>query len=1078
MQKVYREKLMNQSRCMAALAFLLALWRPAAAQVSTAGVLGRITDRSGAVIAGAEVVVRNVETNFTRTTQSRSNGIYSLNPLPVGTYRIEVSAPGFKKQVRSGVVIDVSLMARVDATLDIGEVSESVAVLADATRVNTTDASLGRTVQNKEVVSLPLVNRDVYALLGLTPGIENSETVNNFGYPEQHTMINGGAYGGSGSVNYYLDGGSNMGGLRNTGNAAPNPDAVQEFRVITNSYSAEFGRYASGVIDVITKSGTNEIHGAVFEFLRNDALNANSYNAITRPPQRRNQFGGSVGAPVRRDRTFAFLSYSGLRQRVQDLRNTAIVPSAAQRGGDFSAVKTAITDPFSSGKTPFAGNQIPVSRFDPAALKVMNRWIPQANLAGNFFQGVEPHPTNSNEGLFKVDHTVNAKHQLAGSYYVNKGEEIEPFVGGAAANIPWVRRQFSWQQQNLNASDTWTINSTMINQVRATYVRNYGGRVATPFESLGDYGSAYRIQGPPSLPQIAVSGYFQMANGITGPVGGGNSYGLREVFSWNRGPHSIKVGGDFSLDKLIQTTNLNNYGVFTFDGSKSGNALADFLLGAARQFNQDAPVNKTDSSWYTGLFVQDDYRIHPRVVLNAGLRWDLQLPYKDPQDRKVAFVAGQRSSVVPTAPVGLLFPGDAGIERGIVGAQVRNFSPRLGFAWDPFGTGRTSIRGAAGIFYGSTSGNEWNTTADRQPFSARQTFSNVKSFSDPYGLLPGGVSPYPYVYDPKAPRFIAPASVNPIDLNFKWPSTYQLNFSVQHEVVKDTTVTAAYVGSMGRHLPFQRDINYPLYGATATSGNVDARRPYLPGTLSIISLLQSSMTNSYNALQVSLDKRFARNFTLKGFYTFSKSLEGAQLQNETTDGSAQDMNNLRLEKARSNLDRRHNFVFSGIWEINYFENLRPVPRYILQGWTVSSIVSFRGGQPFTVTSGRDNNLDGLSTDRPNLIGNPVLDPHRSRNEVTNGWFNAAAFTANLTGQDGNAGRNILDGPGLRNVDVGLFRNFKVTERVTLQLRGELTNALNLVNLLNPTASLNSPAVGTIRTGRPMRQSQLGLRLLF
>jgi hypothetical protein len=1062
-----------QARLIALLVCLLVLVRPgpAAAQVTSATILGAVTDKSGAVIPNAQVTATNLDTNFSRSATTNERGQYSITPLPVGTYRVEVTAPGLKKFVQTGIILDVNRSARVDPVLEVGPLEETISINADAPLVSTAEVSLGRTVGNAEILNLPIVNRDVYSLLSLTPGVEFTETGNAFGYPGQRTLINGASDGGTGSANYYLDGGNNMAVLRNTGNPVPNPDAVQEFRVITNNYSAEFGRFGGGVIDVVTKSGTNDWHGSLFEFFRNDALNANIWNATSKPPLRRNQFGGTFGGPIVRDRTFFFASYSGLRQRQEEFKNSAIVPTAAERLGDFSASRIKPVDPLT--RQPFPNNQIPLALFDPAARRILENYIPLANLPGQFFETTQPHPLDTNEFQLKIDHSLGRSHQLTGSYFMNKGLDIESLRG----NLPWATREFSWTQHNVNLGETWTVGPSALNQLRLTYVRNFGGRLNLPQTSLGDLGSKFQVQGPPSLPRITVSGYFELQQAISGPVAGSNYYGLRDVFSVIRGRHSLRFGGDGSLEKSIQDTTLDNYGIFNFDGSKTGNALADFLLGLPRSMNQDAPVTKTDSVWYLGLFVQDDFRIHSRLTLNLGLRYDLQLPMTDPQDRKLTFVAGRQSQVVPSAPLGLLFPGDPGVGRGIVAADKNNFAPRIGLAWDATGDGRTSVRAGFGVFYGSISGNEWNGSADRQPFSIRQRFNDPRSLSDPYGNLPGGVSPYPYLYNPASPRFLFPASVGPISLDFVWPYTYQMNFSVQRQLTSDLGVTAAYVGALGRKLPFKPDINYPVFGPGATTANIDARRPILPGILSQIGLLQSNMNSDYHGLQLTVEKRMARNFSFHGFYTFSKSLDDADLQNSSTNDAAQNANRLDLERGRTSNDRRHNFVLSAIWKTDYFRGRASLLRAILDGWTLSTIVSVHSGEPFTVTSGRDNNLDGNNNDRANLVGDPQL-PDRPRSEAIQQWFNTAAFVPNAIGQDGNSGRNILDGPGSKNVDIALFRDFRLRNSLRLQFRAEMTNAFNLVNLSNPNNNLNSSAFGTIRTADPMRQVQLGLRLWF
>lgn len=1041
------------------------------AQVSTATILGTVTDSSGAVVPAAQVTVTNVDTNVARLGESDAQGQYIFQLLPTGVYRVEVTAESFKKFVRSGIVLDVGRNARIDPVLELGTVAETVSVTADAPLVNTNSAVVGRTVDNIEITNLPLVNRDVYSLLDLTPGVETSVSGNAFGFREQRTMISGSSYQGTGTVNYFLDGGNNTTGLRGTGNAVPNPDAVQEFRVVTNSYGAEFGRFAGGVIDVVTKSGTNEFHGSLFEFVRNDRLNATTWNATGKSPLRRNQFGGTFGGPVVRNRSFFFTSYSGLRQREYEFKNSAIVPTALERAGDFSQSARRPNDP-TTGQ-PFPGGVIPQNRFDPTARNILDKHIPMANLPGNFVEVTQPEPYDTDEFQLKLDHVLTPSHQLTGSYFRDKGQSLESLAG----NLIWSQRQFKWTQQNFNLSDTWTISPTAINQLRLTYLRNFGGRLNLPEMSLGDLGSQYQIQGQPSLPQIQVSGYFNLSQAIAGPSAGSNYYGIRDTFTWTRGSHSLKFGGEFYLEKFVHDTTLNNYGTFSFNGTIANNALSDFLLGRPVTMNQDAPVTKIDNVWYGGFFVQDDWRIHPRLTLNLGLRYDLQTPATDPHDRKLTFVHGVQSRVVPAAPPGLLFPGDPGVGRGIITTDKNNVAPRVGLAWDPLGDSKTSIRAAFGVFYGGISGNEWNATADNQPFTIRQRFNNVKSLTEPYGLLPGGVSPYPYSYTPADPRFVFPASIMGPSLDFRWPYTYQMNFSVQRQVRTDLSVEAAYVSSLARKLPFQRDLNYPVYGPGATTGNVNSRRPIQPGTLAVVGELNSIMNTAYHGLQLTADKRMSRNLQFKAFYTFSKSLEGARMQNDTTAGGVQNMNNLRADRGRTDGDRRHNFVASIVWQTAYFSNVR-VAHHLLDGWTVSAITTFRSGAPFTVTNGTDRNLDGNTNDRANLIGNPRLDPNRPRSETTAMWFDPAAFAITPLGQDGTSGRNILDAPGRRNVDVAVFRDFSIHERFTLQFRTEMTNAFNLVNLSGPTSGLNSSAVGQIRTAGGMREVQMGLRLRF
>ena len=618
----------------------------------------------------------------------------------------------------------------------------------------------------------------------------------------------------------------------------------------------------------------------------------------------------------------------------------------------------------------------------------------------------------------------------------------------------------------------------MINQATASYVRNFGGRVNFPATSLGDLGSLYKIQGAPSLPQIAVNGRFNLTSAIPGPVAGSNQYQLRDVFSISTTKHSIRVGGEAILEKMVHDTLLNNYGTFTFTTTNprgTKNATADFLLGLAATMNQDAPTTKINNDWYWALYVQDDYRVTPRLTLNLGVRWDVQTPITDPHNRFLTFVQGQQSKIVPTAPNGLLFPGDDGVARGIITTNYTHFSPRVGFAWDPFGNRKTAIRGAAGVFYGSISGNEWNSSSDNQPFAIRQQFNDVYTLSDPYKLQPGGVGPFPYSYSPAAPKFVAPSATVGIGLDYKLPYTYQMNFAIQRELTRTTSMTVAYVNNLTHRIPAVQDVNYPMLLAGATTANVNARRPYLPGTLSSIGLTKSILNSAYHGLQVKADRRFANNFTVRGFYTFGKGLDEVNTQSSTLQ-QATDWTNIALDRGRANNDRTHTVSVSGVWDLNYFKNTPRAVRLIAGGWSLATILSMRSGTPLTVTAGNDVNFDSQNNDRPDLIGNPYLDPNRPRSQVVDQWFNLAAFsktTQAIHNYDGTAGRNIIDGPGLKNVDMTIARSFRLDERRTLQFRGEATNAFNIVNLSNPGTNANTAS--TYRQNRHEKPARCARR---
>jgi hypothetical protein len=1045
------------------------------AQVTTGTIQGTVKDSSGAVLPGVTVTATNTDTNVTRTAVTDSRGDYIARLLPVGTYRVETALDGFKRFVQSGIVVELSRAARVDPVLEVGATTENVVVTADAPLVDTSHAALGRTVNQTEILNLPLVDRDVYALLDLTAGIDLAEQVNIVGMPGQSTLVNGSADTGAGSVNYSLDGGANMSGIRNTGNIVPNPDAVREFRVQTNSYSAEHGRFGGAIVDVITKSGTNRFSGSLFEFFRDDSMNAERWTvgegSLRKDLFERNNYGGSFGGPIFRDRTFFFSSYNGIRQTTARYEAGATVPSALERQGDFSQSGFTVRDPVTG--QPFPGNRIPPNRFDPVAVRILNDWIPLPNLPNNGYEVEVPVHLERDEFSLKLDHTLKANQRLSGSYFVAKGSDEDPLTG----DLPWNNRIFSWDQHNVNVSHVWAPRGSMANELNFTFVHNIGSRKNTPEISIADYGSKFVMQGAPALPLIEVSGYFDLDTPIAGTEAGGNTIQIRNLLSKQKGRHSLRFGGTYFREELAHFTTLDNYGEFIFGGDFTGDEFADFLLGIPERIDQDAPIDKYDLSTYFAAFFQDDYQIHPRLTLNLGLRYDLQFPPKDPQNRKLAYVPGFQSTVVPNAFPGMLFPGDKGpdgiIPDTIAHPDYNNIAPRLGFAWDVMGDGRTAVRGAFGVFYGTIGGNQWNATADNQPFAVRQDW-RTGTLSNPYVQF--ATPPFPYVYDPGNVRFILPASLGGIALDYEIPYTYQFNAAVQRQITSDLSATIAYVGTRGHGLPFAFNLNYPRPGAT---GSVDSRRPILPGTLGNINILQNLVTNQYDGMQLTVDKRLSHNFLANAAYTYGKSFDDASVQ-ASSGQTVQNQNNFLADRGRTANDRRHQFKASVVWNSDYFRGGSRLMHALLDGWTVSGIVKLLSGRPLTFSAGTDANRDGVGGDRANIVPgvNPNLDPDRPRSEVIAAWFNTAAFARTPTNTDGTSPRNYIDGPGSKVIDLGVYRDFPLGATRKLQIRLEATNALNFVNLGNPNTSVNSSNFGRITSAGAMRRIQLGARFSF
>jgi hypothetical protein len=623
--------------------------------------------------------------------------------------------------------------------------------------------------------------------------------------------------------------------------------------------------------------------------------------------------------------------------------------------------------------------------------------------------------------------------------------------------------------------------------------------VNLPAISLGQLGSNFTIQGPAGLPELNVSGYFNAGGSLAGPVTTSDFYSLRDMVTTTKGKHTLNYGGEFALDKGMFVGNLYNFGVFSFSPSApttTGNALADFVTGQVNTMEQDTPYHTLMSAWHTAVFFQDNYRITPRFTANLGVRWDIDTPPVESSNLIAAFVPNQQSTVVPSAPLGMVFPGDSGIGRGIVGVKYHHVAPRIGFAWDPFGDGKTAIRAGAGVFYGATSGNEWNQPGNAQPYAVRQTFNSIASLSNPYGnagSFPNG-DPFPYIYNPKAPRFLVPASIESFSPKVEWPYIYQFNLAVQRQLPGSVILTAAYVGTLSHDVPTMIDDNYAPYvpgiaGESTSQASINARRPYDPGVLGQNIFLITNQTASYHSLQVSANRPLTHHLMLSGFYVWSHAIQSS---NESAIGqmTAQDFANLWEEKGPMDADRRNVASISGMWNIDYYHGRNFFMKQVVNGWTLSPIYALQSGPPFEITSGGTYNDDSDGHNRPNLVSgvSAFLDPHRTRAVAASEWFNPAAFAKNgpgVTGgigpggADGNTPRDYLRGPGYRDVDLGLFRDIHFGEGITFQLRGEATNVFNLVSLNNPSGTtFGSSSFGKITAAASPRVMQVGARLTF
>jgi len=770
----------------------------ASAQLSTASLSGNVTDPTGAVVPHAKITLTQTDTNFTRVDTSKDDGSYHEEFLPLGPYKVSVTAPGFKTLDRSGIVLAVMQNATLNLTLDLGGASETISVTGDVPLVNLSNSVVGATISNVQIDNLPLINRDVYQLLSLTPGVQsNAPPTTSLGFAEYHVYINGSTDDFTGQVSYYLDGGLNMTGLRNSGNASPNPEAISQYDVQTNNFSAQLGRYASAVVSMVTKSGTNQWHGSAFEFYRGRNFNAVTHNQTTKAPYVQNRFGATFGGPIRHDKDFFFGSYGGYRYRTSTAYVSS-VPSAAQMQGDFS--ENTPTDVTASNAndckvapttaenalqqfwvcdrstvstqhpygTPYANNTLPNNLLDPTVQNILKFLAngtmsgPIANTGalaqnGNVFgdtkythREYDPAPANNDEYLIKTDHQVSDNHRVTLSYFRYKSSLVT-IPPGNTLTSKWSYSNYAATQQNANVSDTWTVSPRTVNQAWLSYTRQYGGRIPVPGNStFADFGSDFGISGSPSRGQITIGSWFNLNQAITGPKAGANLYGMRDVLNTTRGRHNLYLGGEVGLEKDFMMTSLNNFGIFGFTtgaGARTNYSLSDFIKGYPNATEQDTGEYANANYFNYSVFAQDDWRILPNLTINLGIRYDWQQAPTDTQNRQTNFVPGQQSYAFSTvniagktgnqlAPIGMLFPGDPGVPKSGAFTPSDHVSPRVGFSWDPLGNGKTVIHGAAGIFFGGISGNLWELPSNFAPYAVRPTFSKVTSLTHPYSNDP------------------------------------------------------------------------------------------------------------------------------------------------------------------------------------------------------------------------------------------------------------------------------------------------------------------------------------------------------
>lgn len=1030
------------------------------AQGSPTGAITGVTqDDAGAVVAGSRVVAINTGTSATFEAVSNNNGLYTIRSLPVGNYNVTVEANGFKTTTLTDIPVRVNEEIKLDATLIVGAVSEQVTVSGEPSLVNTTSSTLKTVIDQRRIVDLPLNGRDPNALIQLVAGVQpdtRTSLTSGATYPGAVSVSSNGGRGNT--TNYVLDGGSNNDSYSNQSNPTPNPDALQEFSVQTNNFSAEYGRNLGAVVNAVTKSGTNSFHGSLFEYVRNDALNATNFFAPgKRDGLKRNQFGGTVGGPLPlphfgeggpifdsgKDRTFFFFSYQGTRTAQRPSDSTAIVPTAAQRA--------TVTNPV-------------VAR--------LLQYIPLPNEAGNLVRFVVPIKLNDDQTMIRIDHKFSDNNNLFGRFWVSEAGQ-PPFLDSANYLASSFGR--TWKNTIVALNDTHVFSPRVVNNTVFTFNRtnNYNFHVLPP--SLNLLGSNIYSDGTPQI-DINVAGYFAINTGDTNSFNR-TEYQVTNTTRLNYGKHNISVGVEYSHGTNDIVNNFRANGQFAFNNSAgfSGNALTDFLNGKFATLTQGAGEYKNTIVNSPAAFVQDDFRVNNKLTLNLGLRYDPFIPYTDANSKIAGYRAGQQSQVYTNAPAGLLYPGDPGLPVGGYKPSLLNFGPRFGFAYDPKGDGKTSIRGGYGIFFDRPNLISTNNAAAQSPFGTVLTTNGnaLNSLTNPYA---GRTNPFPVnIFPPSNVAFTFPVTVFSYSADLKNGRAQAYNLSVEREIFPSYLVRLAYAGSRGDRLSIVREANPAIYAVGATTATTNARRPLAP-FFGSIAVTESTGKSSYNSLQATLDKRFSKGLSILANYTLSKSIDNSS-ENKGTGVTQTDSNNLNYDRGLANFDHRHRFTASVLYELPRISSQRLV-NSLLGGWNLTGIYTYQSGTPFSILSGVDNARTGTGNQRADIVGDPVLSGSRTRSEQIAMWFNTMAFTTNALGTFGNSGRNIVIGPDFKSLNIGLHKNFAITERVKIQLRGEAFNVLNNVNLNLPNATRTSTAFGRITSAGDPRILQFAARLTF
>lgn len=1107
---------------------------------TTGKISGSVTDPSGAAVVDSSVVLTNTQTGIEHSVVTDEQGVFNLLAIQPGTYTLQVRHAGFQTYQQTGVVIDVNSALQVEVKLAVGSVDTTVAVAADAVQVETVNTQVGDVIESRKLDALPLNGRSYTDLLGLQPGVVPVSTGSVGGVPNP-TPGTVSVSGQRESSNGFQVNGGNVEFAQTHGAAiVPNLDSIAEFRLLTNGFDAEYGNYSGGLVNAITKSGTNEFHGNGFGFFRNEALDARNFYDATKGAFSRQQFGGTGGGPIKKDKIFFFLDYQGTREFRGVSSGNVLVPNGNERNGIFTDAASSLTGtvagpywaqtlsnrlgyPVSEGEPYYAaGCSSPSTCVFPNGVIPKSAWakpvsaylplIPMPNNGDYFVSSSNNRDLRDDKMGARLDANTRIG-TITGYYYFDDSSLLTPY---GANSVPGFPTTDATRAHEFNLSDTKTFGATMVNEFRFNITR-YVPRQGYPAGNqlgkgkISAAGFVNLVPDQPSLEALPSIGLntFGLGYPFISFYQPNTAYEWQDNLSKVIGAHTAKFGFNLRKSQVGQRFPVAPNGVFGFDGSETGNDFADFLIGAPVSYAQQSIVIADERSTYYGLYAQDSWRIRPTLTINYGIRFESSQPWWDTQNRTSTVVAGQQSKVIPNAPLGLVFPGDPGIPKTIAPTQYK-WAPRIGMAWAP--SNKTSVRAGFGIFNQTVEGTQTYWTTGEAPFAAAYYNLLPPSFDNPFQDRSTGKinrSPFPFSPPPPGSTFDWSPYL-PIDgypffsKDNVLPYAIHYNFSVQREVARNSIATVAYVGTQGHHLPASVASNpsdpalclglssksqvapgSPTCGPrgenqvfTRANGQIvnGTRAPF--GMLYGDNAIIETIANSaYNSLELSLRHNSTRLNLLAG-YTWSKSIDNASGMGS----SYLNPTNYRLSRALSAFDVRHNFVASFDYQLPFDQIAGGARSRLAAGWRLVGVVHALSGLPVTLGESDDRSLygsvNGGTGARLDLPDYTGAPLSFKDPRTALPYFNTAAFTKEPLGHIGNASRRFFYGPGDFTTDLSLLKDLRITERTRAEFRAEFFNVFNHANFNNPQGNINNRNFGRVTTARDPRIGQLAVKFYF